>query len=64
MPINSGSETGKFLALMADCEHDDPDQAPTCRLPAICPEAFAACGMSEADALKALREEFNEAEAA
>lgn len=28
MPINSGSETGQFLRLMADAEHDDPDHAP------------------------------------
>lgn len=28
MPINSGSETGQFLALMATLEHDDPEQAP------------------------------------
>jgi ribosomal protein S28E/S33 len=29
MPMNSGSETGEFLALMATLEHDDPEHAPT-----------------------------------
>jgi hypothetical protein len=58
MPINSGSETGEFLRLMADWEHDDPEQAPTCRLPVLCPEAFAVAGMSDEEAIAALEREF------
>ena len=59
-PINNGSDTGEFLKLMCDIELDDPDRAPTCRLPVLCPVAFAAVDMSDADARKALAEEFGE----
>jgi hypothetical protein len=60
MPINTGDERGPFLKLMADVEHDDPDQTPTCRLPALCPEAFEVSTMTPAQVQAALAAEFGE----
>lgn len=61
MHYENGSATGEYLKLSADMEHDDPDSAPTCRLPVLCPEAFEAMHLSAAEAKAALVEEFGEA---
>jgi hypothetical protein len=61
MHYENDSATGEYLKISADLEHDDPDQAPTCRLPVLCPGAFEAMLLTPAEAKAALVEEFGEA---
>ena len=61
MHYENDSATGEYIRISADLEHDDPDCAPTCRLPVLCPEAFEVLTLTPDQVLAALADEFGEA---